>query len=85
MNRLTKKLGNGCYVDTERPDQEMWSSTYRCLDKLGKLEDIEEEFSNYNIDMILFLKHVLDELKQRPTLEISNFNPEFKILRNDFN
>lgn len=60
------------------------TATTECIDKLGQLEDIEDEFLNYNIDITLFLRQVLNELKQQPTLEIKDFNPKFKILRNDF-
>lgn len=59
------------------------------MHKLGKFEDLEAELLKYNIDIFLFLEHVINELEQRPTLEITSFNPEFslnskfEILNND--
>lgn len=42
MNRLTKKYLH-IYVENTEIEQDRYSVNCRCLNKLGKLEDIEEE------------------------------------------
>lgn len=71
MYRLTKKkyLFEDTSIDNEYQFYDEDVSIFEIVDKLGQLEDIEEEYAKHGIDLMPLLQATLFKIKKSSDLE----------------